>query len=62
MADDIWDANTLQLDGSRVIDRNIYIDPKARVVIVIWSAQPKPTGKEVIPNSAFFDAVVAALK
>jgi benzoate/toluate 1,2-dioxygenase alpha subunit len=28
MADDIWDANTLQLDGSRVIDRNIYVDPK----------------------------------
>ncbi len=28
MADDIWDANSLQLDGTRVIDRNIYVDPK----------------------------------
>jgi CubicO group peptidase (beta-lactamase class C family) len=45
-----------------IFGQYIYIDPKERVVIVIWSAQPKPTGTEVIPNSAFFDAVVAALR
>ena len=45
-----------------IFGQYIYIDPKERVVVVIWSAQPKPMGKEVIPNSAFFDAVVAALK
>ncbi len=25
---DVWDGNTLGLDGSRVIDRNIYVDPR----------------------------------
>jgi benzoate/toluate 1,2-dioxygenase alpha subunit len=27
MADDVWGSNALGLEGSRVIDRNIYVDP-----------------------------------
>jgi CubicO group peptidase (beta-lactamase class C family) len=45
-----------------IFGQNIYINPQERVVIVTLSAQPKPVGMEVIPNAAFFDAVVAALK
>jgi len=40
----------------------IYVNPGAHVVIVVWSAQAKPTGAAVVDDWAFFDAVVSALK
>ena len=40
----------------------VYINPAAHVVIVVWSAQSKPTGAAVVDDWQFFDAVVAALK
>ena len=40
----------------------IYIDPAARVVIVVLSARPHPTGGTVVSDYRFFDAVVAALQ
>lgn len=40
----------------------IYINPAAHVVIVVWSAQQKPTGRAVIDDWVFFDAVVDALR
>jgi CubicO group peptidase (beta-lactamase class C family) len=39
----------------------LYINPTARVVIVVWGAQPTPGGGAVINDWAFFDAVVRAL-
>jgi len=40
----------------------LYINPATRVVIVVWSAQPKPLGGAVVNDWAFFDAVSAALR
>lgn len=40
----------------------IYVNPAAQVVIVVWSAQAKPTGAAVVDDGAFFDAVVSALQ
>ena len=40
----------------------VYVDPAAHVVIVVWSAQPKPVGGEVYDDLAVFDAIVAALR
>jgi CubicO group peptidase (beta-lactamase class C family) len=40
----------------------LYINPVAKVVIVVWGAQPHPTGGAVISDWVFFDAVVEALK
>ena len=40
----------------------VYVNPAAQVVIVVWSAQPKPTGGAVVNDHAFFAAVVAALR
>ncbi|MEP7382227.1 MAG: serine hydrolase [Gemmatimonadota bacterium] len=40
----------------------VFVDPAAKVVIVVWSAQPKPTGGEVYDDLAVFDAIVAALR
>jgi CubicO group peptidase (beta-lactamase class C family) len=40
----------------------LYINPAAQVVIVVWSAQAKPTGGAVIDDWLFFDTVVEALR
>ncbi|OGU02034.1 MAG: serine hydrolase, partial [Gemmatimonadetes bacterium RBG_16_66_8] len=40
----------------------VYVNPAAQVVIVVWSAQPMPTGGPVIDDWAFFDAVADALR
>jgi CubicO group peptidase (beta-lactamase class C family) len=45
-----------------IFGQSIYINPAAHVVIVVWSAQQKPTGSAVIDDWAFFDAVVDALR
>jgi CubicO group peptidase (beta-lactamase class C family) len=45
-----------------IFGQTIYINPKEKVVIVTWGAQPQPIVSIVVPNGPFFDAVVAALK
>jgi CubicO group peptidase (beta-lactamase class C family) len=40
----------------------IYINPRERVVIVVWSARSMPLGSEVVADNDFFNAVVEALK
>lgn len=40
----------------------LYLNPVAKVVIVVWGAQPQPTGGAVISDWVFCDAVVDALK
>jgi ornithine cyclodeaminase/alanine dehydrogenase-like protein (mu-crystallin family) len=45
-----------------IYGQHIYVNSKERVVIVVWSAQPKPTGKEVVADQDFFAAATAALR
>ena len=45
-----------------IYGQHVYINPAARVVIVVWSAQAKPVGTEVVDDWAFFEAVVNALR
>jgi len=45
-----------------IFGQHIYVNPRERVVIVVWSALPKPTGKEIISDGDFFAAVAAALR
>lgn len=40
----------------------IYINPAERVVVVVWSARPKPTGTNTIDDSDFFAGVVQATR
>jgi len=40
----------------------LYINPAARIVIVVWAAQPKPTGGDVVNDWLLFEAIVAALR
>jgi CubicO group peptidase (beta-lactamase class C family) len=45
-----------------IYGQHIYVNPREHVVIVVWSALPKPTGKEVIADEDFFAAATAALR
>jgi len=45
-----------------IYGQHIYVNPREHVVIVVWSAQPKPTDKEVIADEDFFAAAAAALR
>ncbi|MEM6485044.1 MAG: serine hydrolase [Pseudomonadota bacterium] len=40
----------------------IYVHPREKVVIVLWSAQSKPLDGEVVDERTFFNAVVRRLK
>ena len=39
----------------------IYLNPAAKIVVVVWSARSKPTGADTISDEDFFAAVVKAL-
>jgi CubicO group peptidase (beta-lactamase class C family) len=45
-----------------IFGQHMYINPREKVVIVVWSARPKPTGGTVIDDRAFFGAVVKELR
>jgi len=45
-----------------IFGQHIYVNPREQVVIVVWGALPKPTGKEPIEDSDFFVAVCQALQ
>jgi hypothetical protein len=47
--------------ASGIFGQSIYIHPAEKVVIVVWSARPKPTGMDTINDEDFFAAVVGAL-
>ncbi len=45
-----------------IFGQHIYINPNEKLVIVVLSARPKPTGSTVINDAAFFAAVARYLK
>jgi len=45
-----------------IFGQHLYINRKEKVVIVVLSARPKPTGSTVVDDSAFFGAVIEALR
>ena len=55
-------ANDGAFQALGIYGQHIYVNPKERVVIVVWSALPKPTGKEVIADEDFFAAATSALR
>jgi CubicO group peptidase (beta-lactamase class C family) len=44
-----------------IFGQYIYVNPRQRVAIVVWSARPKPTGSSPVSDYDFFTATVAAL-
>ena len=44
-----------------IFGQHVYINPKEKVVVVVWGALPKPTGTETVHDEDFFAAVSQAL-
>jgi hypothetical protein len=40
----------------------VYVHPADRLVVALWSAQPKPEGADAIDEYVFFNALAAALR
>jgi CubicO group peptidase (beta-lactamase class C family) len=49
-------------EANGIFGQHIYINPARHLVIVVWSAQTKPTGGEVVDDWKFFDAVAEQLR
>ena len=45
-----------------IFGQHIFINPRENVVIAVWSALPKPTGKATIIDNDFFAATSQALR
>jgi CubicO group peptidase (beta-lactamase class C family) len=45
-----------------IFGQHMYVNPREKVVIVVWSARPKPTGSTVVDDRALFGAVVKELR
>ena len=47
--------------GRGIFGQAMYLNPKEKVIVVVLSARPKPTGMDVINDQDFYAAVVKAL-
>jgi CubicO group peptidase (beta-lactamase class C family) len=45
-----------------IFGQSIYVNPRQKVVIVVWGAQQKPTGSAVVSDTDFFRGVLQALQ
>jgi CubicO group peptidase (beta-lactamase class C family) len=45
-----------------IFGQHVYVNPKEKVVIAVWSALPKPTGKATIYDNDFFAAATTAVR
>lgn len=55
-------ANEGAFQAIGIFGQHLYVNPREKVVIVVWGARPKPTGSPVIEDYAFFGGVVKALR
>ncbi len=59
-AGDPMHRGAFEADG--IFGQHVYINPAERLVIVVLSARPKPTGADVVDDHDFYAAVARALK
>ena len=57
----IGTINEGAFEARGIFGQHIYINSRENVVIVVWSALPKPTGKATIGDNDFFAATSQAL-
>lgn len=55
-------TNVGAFEAIGIYGQHIYVNPRERVVIVMWGAQPKPVNTEVIAHEDFFAAATEALR
>lgn len=55
-------ANRGAFQAEGIFGQFLYVNPRERVVVVVWSARPKPTGADTIDDADFFAGLVTALR
>jgi len=58
----LWPLGEGTYSAIGIFGQFVYVDPARRVVIAMWSAQPKPVGREVVDEYAFMAALAAAVE
>jgi CubicO group peptidase (beta-lactamase class C family) len=59
-AGDLIHAGAFEARG--IFGQHMYINPREKLVIVVLSARPKPTGSNVLDDASFFAAIARALQ
>jgi CubicO group peptidase (beta-lactamase class C family) len=54
--------NEAAFEARGIFGQHVYVNPREQVVVVVWGALPKPTGKATVRDSDFFAAVSNALR
>ena len=55
-------VNAGAFEAKGIFGQHMYVNRAAKLVIVVLSARPKPTGSSVVDDSAFFTAVAKAVQ
>lgn len=55
----LWPLHGDSYAAEGIFGQYVFIDPDTRLVVVVWSAQPKPIGKAAVNEYAFFRALSA---
>ena len=55
-------ANEGAFEARGIFGQHVYVNPKEKVVIVVWSALPKPQNKATVPDNDVFAAIVEKLR
>ena len=45
-----------------IFGQHMYINPREKLVIVVLSARPTPTGSTVLDDTSFFSSIARALQ
>ena len=54
--------NDSAFEAHGIFGQHVYVNPRENVVVVVWSAQAKPTGKAIVRDDDFFAAVSLAVR
>lgn len=57
-----WPTKDEAFSAIGIFGQYIYVHPKSKTVIALWSAQPKPEGTELIDNLSVFKEIVDYLE
>ena len=55
----LWPLHGRSFAALGIFGQFVFVDPDTRLVVAIWSAQPKPVGKEGVDEYVFFEALSA---
>jgi CubicO group peptidase (beta-lactamase class C family) len=53
----LWPLRGRSYAAIGIFGQFVFVDPDQRLVVAMWSAQPKPLGREGIDEYRFFEAL-----